>query len=445
MDMLGAGAVSAAASLMHAGLGPASTSGLSDLSGLEGLVNHHHHHHHAPQHNGSGGGGAGDHGHHYGSVGSHSVTPHPSSFHHGFHTHHHPNQPLPPHRPFTPPGISSTSLHPSHIHNSSSNNLENSHNSSSTTSYSPNNTNLPTSTVKIKDDPGLQDPASPANPDSQLDDSKDGSGKKDKRQKRQRTHFTSQQLQELEALFTRNRYPDMSTREEISLWTNIAEPRVRVWFKNRRAKWRKRERHLINAAGDFSKAAVVAASAGSFGTQFNSLMPQSPFDDSLYTGCYSTYNNWAAKASPTLAKGFTWGLSAMGHHNQGFNTMMPAPTTTAGTALSIGHSSTSSTANASSTTPPYPYGSSSGYSMYNMAAAANSMSSSIASLRLKAKQVGVNGFGGSFSDLSSSENKDGQEGLGESMMSCHYDVGNGNPNDSQNDESSNNAKTGLVQ
>ena len=63
------------------------------------------------------------------------------------------------------------------------------------------------------------------NPDSQLDESKED---KNKRQRRQRTHFTSQQLQELEALFARNRYPDMGTREEISMWTNIAEPRVRV-------------------------------------------------------------------------------------------------------------------------------------------------------------------------------------------------------------------------
>lgn len=59
-------------------------------------------------------------------------------------------------------------------------------------------------------------------------DGPDDDPKKKERQRRQRTHFTSTQLQELEAAFSRNRYPDMSSREEIALWTSLTEARVRV-------------------------------------------------------------------------------------------------------------------------------------------------------------------------------------------------------------------------
>jgi hypothetical protein len=126
MDMLGS------ASLVHAGH--------LDIGGLDGLGDHLSHHHHAAAaarydyyaH---------QHAHHAIHQGSHI----------GHHQPHHPpNQPLPPHRPFTPPGAASlTSLHSSLTNNS--------HVSTSGVvggvdpSYSPNSTShLPTSTVKIK-------------------------------------------------------------------------------------------------------------------------------------------------------------------------------------------------------------------------------------------------------------------------------------------------------
>ena len=120
----------------------------------------------------------------------------------------------------------------------------------------------------------------------------------------------------------------------------------------------------------------------------NSMMQ--PFDDSLY----SSYNNWAAKVpSPLGSKAFPWGLNSMNHLSSVvssqptcFSTPANSMTPSMVQGMNVAGSMASNVGNHGS---PCPYAPTAPTYLYNR----DQCSSSIASLRFKAKQHSTSSFG----------------------------------------------------
>ncbi|PAV58240.1 hypothetical protein WR25_10341 [Diploscapter pachys] len=72
-----------------------------------------------------------------------------------------------------------------------------------------------------------------------LDDSRSSSDSDDLDAKRNRTSFSAEQLEQLEAAFSQNTYPNEEEKKIIARDTGLSEEKIMTWFSNRRARFRK--------------------------------------------------------------------------------------------------------------------------------------------------------------------------------------------------------------
>ncbi|XP_055681911.1 homeobox protein DTH-1 [Lutzomyia longipalpis] len=73
------------------------------------------------------------------------------------------------------------------------------------------------------------------------DDSCEESSQDSRRKKKARTTFTGRQIFELEKQFELKKYLSSSERAEMAKLLNVTETQVKIWFQNRRTKWKKQD------------------------------------------------------------------------------------------------------------------------------------------------------------------------------------------------------------
>ncbi|XP_052120321.1 homeobox protein Hox-B2 [Frankliniella occidentalis] len=102
----------------------------------------------------------------------------------------------------------------------------------------------PTSSTKRRRGGGVSDGGGSG--ESSHSDSVPDAGAADRKRKKARTTFTGRQIFELEKQFELKKYLSSSERAEMARLLGVTDTQVKIWFQNRRTKWKKHD-NITNA------------------------------------------------------------------------------------------------------------------------------------------------------------------------------------------------------
>lgn len=81
--------------------------------------------------------------------------------------------------------------------------------------------------------------------------------------RRRRTAFSNYQLQELEQEFLSKKYLTLNERSDLAKRLGLSDVQVKIWFQNRRAKWKRMKTGNCHLANANSPSPTTAASSAS--------------------------------------------------------------------------------------------------------------------------------------------------------------------------------------